>query len=77
MKITWIIEDELLEWYRLSAEERWCESQKLWSFYLLSGGVLDAEPDSESPFDILYTQGTGTPHGRPGMRSVWRGRIQP
>lgn len=77
MKISWLIEDEWLEWYRLTAEERWRESQKLWTFYLSSGGSLDTEPDSESPFDILYTQGPGASHGRPSMRSVWRSRIQP
>jgi hypothetical protein len=32
MKISWMVEDEWLEWYRLTPEERWQETQKLWLF---------------------------------------------
>lgn len=76
MKVSWIIEDEWLEWYRLTPEERWQENQQLWQFYLLSGGSLDAEPDSQSPFDAFYSSDQGTAYGRAGLRAVRRSRIQ-
>lgn len=73
MYITWMVEDEWLEWYRLTPEERWRETQKLWLFYLSSGGSLDTEPDSQSPFDSLYSQGESPVNGRASMRVVRRG----
>lgn len=45
-----ICEPEWAEWYRLTPQERWAESQKLWSTYLALGGSLDPEPDTQSPF---------------------------
>ena len=41
---------EWAEWYRLTPEERWEESLKLWDTYLALGGSLDPEPDPQSPF---------------------------
>ena len=46
-----VVEEELLEWYLMSPAERWVESQRLWATFLLLGGSLDPEPDSQSPFD--------------------------
>jgi len=77
MEASWIIEDEWLEWYRLTPEERWRENQKLWLFYLSSGGSLDTEPDSQSPYDALYSPGESVADGGTGVRAVRRGRIQP
>ena len=77
MKVSWMIEDESLEWYRLTPEERWRETQELWLFYLSSGGSLDTEPDSQSPFDPLYSWRESAADGRSGLRAVRRGRIQP
>ncbi len=45
-----LFDPEVLDWYRLSAEERWRESSRLWDTYLALGGSLDPEPDSQSPF---------------------------
>ena len=45
-----ICEPEWLEWYRLSPQERWAESSKLWDTFLMLGGSLDPEPDYQSPF---------------------------
>jgi hypothetical protein len=48
--------DELAEWserrerYRLTPQERFAESMKLWETYLAWGGSLEPEPDTESPF---------------------------
>jgi len=57
MKASWGVEDEWLEWYRVTPADRWIESQKLWEFYLSSGGTPNSEPDSQSPFDPFTSQG--------------------
>jgi hypothetical protein len=44
-----LIEEEWQAWYRLTPEQRWDESMKLWEFYRAMGGSLDPEPDSQSP----------------------------
>lgn len=44
------VDEEVLEWYRMSPRERWAESMRLWDTYMLLGGSLDLEPDSQSPF---------------------------
>ncbi len=41
---------EVLDWYRMSPQERFDESQKLWEVFLAFGGSYDPEPDSQSPF---------------------------
>jgi len=76
MKPTWRIEEEWLEWYRMTPEQRWLENGKLWQFYISSGGSLDPEPDSQSPFDTFYSPGKSSVDGRTGMHSVRRLRIQ-
>lgn len=75
MKISWRVEDEWLEWYRLTPADRWRESQKLWEFYLSSGGNLNSEPDSQSPFDPLYSQSESTLNGGAGVRPLRRSRV--
>lgn len=70
MKVTWNIEEEWLEWYSLQPEERWKETETLWKFYLSTGGSLDREPDSQSPFDPFYSQNKGPLNGRPSMHSL-------
>jgi hypothetical protein len=42
--------DEQIEWSRMTPQERWAESMKLWEEYLALGGSLDPEPDPQSPF---------------------------
>lgn len=42
--------DEWAEWFRLTPQQRWQESEKLWEVYLSLGGSLDPEPDPQSPF---------------------------
>jgi len=63
------------EWYRLTPLERWRESEKLWEFYLAVGGSLDAEPDSQSPFDLECTPRQLPIDGRPGLRVLRRGGV--
>ena len=67
-----LIDAEWLDWYRLEPEERWKESSKLWSFYLSTGGSLDPEPDSQSPFDFIYAGRSRAPDGRSGLRLIRR-----
>jgi len=44
-----IVGEEWAAWYRLTPQERWRESEKLWEVYLYLGGSLDPEPDTQSP----------------------------
>lgn len=67
--------DEWQEWYRLTPQERWNESMKLWQFYLAVGGSLDPEPDSQSPFDAFMPWGSAPADGRSGLRVVRRGGV--
>ena len=41
---------EWADWYALSPQQRFQESEKLWRTYLALGGSLDPEPDTHSPF---------------------------
>jgi len=50
-----MIEEEVLDWYRMSPAERFIESQKLWEVFILLGGEYDPEPDTQSPFHIFKT----------------------
>lgn len=45
-----LVGGEWAEWYRLTPAQRWLESEKLWQTYLVLGGSLDPEPDTQSPF---------------------------
>ena len=45
-----IVGGEWADWYRLTPQQRWRESEKLWEVYLALGGSLDPEPDPQSPF---------------------------
>ena len=73
MKNGLAVEDEWLDWYRLSPAERWRETTRLWSFYVEVGGSLDPESDSQSPFNTLFAQGARAPYGRASLRLVRRG----
>jgi hypothetical protein len=46
---------EVIEWFKLSPVERFEESQKLWENFILMGGNLDPEPDTQSPFNLFKT----------------------
>jgi hypothetical protein len=51
------LDEEVAEWYKLSPAERFEESQKLWEIFVLLGGDLDPEFDTQSPFNLFKTQG--------------------
>jgi len=67
--------EEWMDWYRLTALERWQESQKLWEFYLAVGGSLDPEPDSQSPFGVEPEPRPLPVDGGTGLRVLRRGRV--
>ncbi len=70
-----ICSGEWLDWYALTPQERWGESQKLWATYLSLGGSLDPEPDTQSPFYDAEASSEDVAHGRPGLRVVRRSGI--
>ena len=65
-----LVGDEWAEWYRLTPQERFRESSKLWDIFLSFGGSLDPEPDTQSPFYDLEYWRANAAHGRPGVRVV-------
>ena len=40
--------EEWADWYRLTPQERFIESMKLWDTYLALGGSLEPEPDTRA-----------------------------
>ena len=70
-----LVEAEWAEWYRLTPGERWLESEKLWEAFLMLGGSLDPEPDTQSPFFDSRTSRSRPAHGRSGVRLVRRGGV--
>ena len=72
-----LVGEEWAEWYRLTPQERWAESAKLWETYLALGGSLDPEPDTQSPFFDARAWRENATHGRPGVRVLRRGGVQP
>src|SRR4249920_1862892 len=66
---------EWLDWYALTPQQRWTESQKLWATYLALGGSLDPEPDTQSPFYDARAPRPRPAHGRTGVRVLRRGRV--
>ena len=45
------VEEEVLEWYRMTPQERWAESMRLWDIFFMLGGQLDPDEfDPQGPF---------------------------
>jgi len=63
-------ESEWLEWFALTRQQRWAESEKLWAHYLEIGGRLDPEPDTQSPFFDPGAPGEEPGDGWTGLRAV-------
>ena len=70
-----LVGDEWAEWYRLTPQQRWRESEKLWEVYLSLGGSLDPEPDPQSPFFDEDEWRANASDGRPGLRVIRRGGV--
>lgn len=69
------VDPEVLEWYRMTPQERWAESMRLWNTFRLLGGQLEPEPDSQSPFHDAGARRGGAADGRPGLRAVRRSGV--
>ena len=68
-------EPEWLEWYALTPQQRWAESEKLWVHYMAIGGRLDPEPDTQSPFFDPNTSGEEPGHGWAGLHAIRRSGV--
>jgi hypothetical protein len=70
-----LVGEEWAEWYRLTPEERFLESMKLWDTYIALGGSLDPEPDTQSPFFDAEEWRALASDRRPGVRVLRRGGV--
>jgi len=70
-----LVGQEWAEWYSLTPEQRWLESERLWQTYLALGGSLDPEPDTQSPFFDAQVSRPLPVDGRPGMRVIRRSGV--
>jgi len=64
--------DEVAEWYLKTPWERWEASGLLWEFYLSTGGSLDPETDSQSPFHLFREPRPIPANGGTGLRVIRR-----
>ena len=71
----YFIDDEVLEWYLLTPQQRFEETQKLWANYILLGGSLDPEFDTQSPFFDPEAQCKGPIDGRSGVCVIRRSGV--
>ncbi len=71
----WVESEEWLDWYKLSPDQRWMESERLFNFFMMAGGSLDAEPDTQSPFYFETPQREMSADGRTGLRFLRRSGI--
>jgi hypothetical protein len=70
-----VVEAEWGEWYRMTPAQRWAETERLWQAYLLLGGSLDPESDTQSPFFDPEAARSRPPDGRSGLHIVRRSRV--
>jgi hypothetical protein len=70
-----LVGEEWAAWYRLTPQERWLETEKLWQIYLYLGGSLDPEPDTQSPFFDPNESRPRPAHGRAGLRIIRRSGV--
>lgn len=70
-----LYEPEWVDWFRMTPQQRWQESAKLWQHYLAVGGSLDPEPDPQSPFYDPEAPCRTPADGRPGVRVIRRSGI--
>jgi hypothetical protein len=66
---------EWAEWYRMTPRQRWNASLLLWEQFILLGGSLDPEPDTQSPFFDPDEWSEISSHGRSGMHIIRRGGV--
>ena len=69
------LDEQWREWYLMTPQERFAESQKLFALYLQMGGSLDPDPDTQSPFNAVMQECRLPADGRPGLHLVRRGAV--
>ncbi len=70
-----VCDPQWAEWYMMTPQERWEETEKLWSVYLMLGGSLEPEPDTESPFFDAEAAGSVPADGRLGVHIIRRSGV--
>jgi hypothetical protein len=75
LRIEEVAGEKWADWYRLTPQERFIESMKLWDTYLALGGSLEPEPDTQSPFFDPQEWRENASHGRPSVRILRRGGV--
>ena len=70
-----LVGDEWAEWFALSPQERWAQTDILWTMFIESGGSLDPEPDTQSPFFDEEEWRQSLADGGTGVRLLRRGGI--
>ena len=70
-----ICEPEWAEWYRMTPQQRWEATERMWADYLALGGSLEPEPDMDSPFFDAETSRPMPLDGRPGVRVIRRSGV--
>lgn len=70
-----LVGEEWAEWYRLTPQERFAESMKLWDTFLMLGGSLEPEADTQSPFFDEEEWRENAADGRPSVRVLRRGPV--
>ncbi len=68
-------EPEWAQWYLMTPQERWRESERLWEVYLELGGTLDPEPDTQSPFFDAEEWREISTGGRTSVRLIRRSGV--
>ena len=66
------IEPEQLEFYLMTPQERFDNFLMLFDHYMLCGGTLDEEPDTQSPFFDAKATIKGSSDGRPSVHILRR-----
>jgi hypothetical protein len=68
------VDEEVLEWYRMTPQERWAESMRLWDIFYLLGGRLESNHfDSQGPFYDVSRQSDVDPSDEgPSLTSLRR-----
>lgn len=69
------VDEEVLEWYRMTPQERWAETLRLWDTFHALGGSLEPESDSQSPFYDARVRRAVPADGRAGLRAVRRSGV--
>lgn len=70
-----LVGDEWAEWFALSPQQRWQQTEVLWTIFIDSGGSLDPEPDPRSPFFDEEEWRANLADGRSSVRVIRRSGI--